>query len=139
MSMVVDEPTTSVATRKVSIPLWALALALVFCAAVGVAVGIGMMSQRGVPRIARGVVTAVEFDLSALGFAEDGGDGQGESIPIAAEVNWTDRDGANFTGTVPTCLQPDSAAGQRVELAILDLHGSGTWPTKLVVWVHCLS
>ncbi|HEX5995273.1 MAG TPA: hypothetical protein VFY84_09055 [Jiangellales bacterium] len=94
-------------------------------------------SDRGAPHVVQGTITGVNSDGTAIGFTEDGSDREGEGILVAGD-SWTDREGANFGGTPPTCLAPGSY-GQRVELAILDLRGQGDWPTKLVVWVHCLS
>jgi hypothetical protein len=124
-------------TRTRRVPLWALGLAVALGLVTGAAGATVGTSDRGVPRVVQGTITAVNSGGTAIGFTEDGSDRVGESLLIAGD-SWTDRDGANFGGRPPTCLAPGSH-GQRVELAILDLQGEGRWPTKLVVWVHCLS
>ncbi|WP_204071763.1 hypothetical protein [Planotetraspora phitsanulokensis] len=127
----------SVLTRTLRVPLWTSGLALALGLMIGAATATFGASDRGVPRVVQGTITAVNSDGTAIGFTEDGSDREGEGILVAGD-SWTDRKGANFGGTPPTCLAPGSY-GQRVELAILDLQGHGNWPDKLVVWVHCLS
>ncbi|MEU4477641.1 hypothetical protein AB0F68_06140 [Micromonospora sp. NPDC023966] len=96
------------------------------------------VGDRGRPAIVRGVVTGVNVDGTAIGFSADNGRREGEGMVLLGEVPWTDASGADYQGTRPTCLATDSH-GQRVELGIIDLHGTGSWPAKAVVWVHCLS
>jgi hypothetical protein len=118
-------------------PFWTLGFALALGLMIGAVTATYRASERGVPRVVQGTITAVSSDGTAIGFTEDGGHREGESLLVAGDL-WTDREGANFGGTPPTCLTPGSY-GQRVELAILDLQGHGKWPDKLIVWVHCLS
>ncbi|MCW3820707.1 hypothetical protein ONA91_40410 [Micromonospora sp. DR5-3] len=84
------------------------------------------------------MVTAINMDGTAIGFSADNGHREGEGLVLLGEVPWTDASGADHQGSRPTCLAADSY-GQRVELGIIDLHGTGGWPTKAVVWVHRLS
>jgi hypothetical protein len=87
--------------------------------------------------VVRGTITAVNSDVTAIGFTQDGTDGQGEGLPLALDY-WTDRDGNNVGGRPPTCLRPGTS-GQQVELGILDVRGEGQGYSKLVVWVRCLT
>ncbi len=129
--------TSSVPALARRVPFWIAGVGLALGLLINAGIAGYAVSDRGVPRVVRGTITAVNADGTAIGFTEDGGNREGEGLVVAGD-SWTDREGANFGGTRPTCLAPGSY-GQRVELAVLDLRGRGNWPTKLVVWVHCLS
>jgi hypothetical protein len=114
---------------------------------VGTAATYSLTSSRGVPAVVQGTVRGVAADspdgeVHAIAFRFDGHDyvtpGEGESVPVVADVPWTDAAGQNYGGTRPTCLA-DGQHGQRVELGVLDVRGEGNWSSQLVVWVHCLS
>jgi hypothetical protein len=127
----------STLAHRVQVPVWAVMLGVGASVLAGLGVATLANADRGIPRVVQGTITAVNSDVTAIGFTEDGGGRAGEGLPMAGD-SWTDREGANYGGTPPTCLVPGSF-GQRVELAILDFHGQGNWPNKMVVWVHCLS
>ncbi len=80
-------------------------------------------------------------DVQAIAFRFDGrdyaGPGEGEGIPVVADVPWTDAAGQDHQGDRPSCLAA-GAYGRRVELGVLTVGGEGPWTTQLVVWVHCL-
>jgi hypothetical protein len=113
-------------------------------AAAGAAATYAFTAHRGTPTIVRGEVRAVSADsptadVQAIAFRFDGRTyatpGEGESVPVVADVPWTDAAGAHHGGDRPACL----VTGQRVELAVLDVRGQGEWAPNLVVWVHCLT
>lgn len=122
-------------------------ISLVVGLLVGVAATYFVTSSRGVPAVVQGTVRGVaadsaEGEVEAIAFRFDGHDystpGEGESVPVVADVPWTDATGQTHGGTRPICLADDKY-GQRVELGILDVRGEGNWSSQLVVWVHCLS
>ena len=114
---------------------------------IGVVVTYFATSDRGVPTVAQGTVRGVATDspggdVKAIAFRFDGHDyatpGEGESVPVVADVPWTDAAGNDYGGSRPACLA-DDRYGQRVELGVLTVRGQGEWSSRLVVWVHCLS
>jgi hypothetical protein len=118
---------------------------------VGILVGAAgiysVTSNRGEPAVVQGTVRGIALDspdgeVKAIAFRFDGHDyvtpGEGESVPVVADVPWTDAAGNNYGDARPVCLA-DGKYGQRVELGVLDVHGKGNWSSQLVVWVHCLS
>jgi hypothetical protein len=123
--------------RRVQLPVWALVIVVGFGALAGAAGVAWLTADRGVPNVVRGTITAVNADVTAIGFTQDGTDREGAGLPLALDY-WTDRDGHNVGGRPPVCLTPGSS-GQRVELAILDVRGGRHGFGKLVVWVRCLS
>lgn len=125
-------------SRSLRTPVWALLLPLVAGALFGGAVTWGVTGDNGKPAIVQGTVTAVNSDSTAIGFTADGGERHGEGLPLVAGIPWTDAAGEDYGGVRPTCLTPGSS-GQRVELGILDIRGSGHGPSRVVVWVHCLA
>ena len=124
-----------------------LLIVLILGAMIGAVIMYLVMRSRSVPEIVRGTVSGVAADsdgagVTSIAFRFDDRDyvtsGEGESVPIAAHVPWTDVAGETHEGNRPVCLAAGSN-GQRVELALLDVRGEGAWPSRLVVWVHCLS
>jgi hypothetical protein len=124
-----------------------LLIVLVLGAVIGAVATYYMASGRGVPTVVQGTVSAVaadsdDGDVTAIAIRFDGHDyltpGEGESVPVVANLPWTDATGKNFAGGRPVCLAPGTY-GQRVEVGVLDVRGEGAWDSRLVVWVHCLS
>jgi hypothetical protein len=122
-------------------------IALVAGLLVGVVTTYHLTDRKGVPAVVQGTVSGVAAEsdageVQAIAFRFDGrdyvGPGEGESIPVVADVPWTDAAGENHQGDRPACLAAGEY-GQRVELAVLDVRGEGHWTSQLVVWVHCLS
>ena len=132
---------TSRFTTPVALPLWTALFILVCAVAVGAAALAAFTGKSSTtaatPRWVQGVVTGVSGDGTSVGFTEDGGQREGEVIPLAA-ISWSDAQGRGYGGVQPECLLPGSY-GQRAELAILELRTPGDWPQKLIVGVHCLS
>ena len=125
----------------------ALLIGLMLGAVIGSVATHLLTRSRGVPVVVQGTVSGVaadtdEADVTAIAFRFDGRDyvtpGEGESIPMVARVPWTDATGETHEGDRPVCLAA-SRYGQRVELGVVDVRGSGDWSSRLVVWVHCLS
>ncbi|MGC5285560.1 hypothetical protein [Micromonospora sp. DT231] len=125
-------------SRSLRVPVWALLLMVVAGVLLGGAATWGMTADNGKPAIVQGTVTAVNSDGTAIGFTADGGDRDGEGLPLVADIPWTDAAGETYGGTRPTCLAPGSF-GQRVELGILTIRDSGHGPSRVVVWAHCLA
>jgi len=132
---------TSRFTTPVAVPLWTALFSLICAVAVGAAALAAFTGKASTsaatPRWVQGVVTGVTGDGISVGFTEDGGQREGEGIPLAA-ISWIDAQGRSYGGVQPECLLPGSY-GQKVELAILELSMPGDWPQKLIVGVHCLS
>ncbi|MER7443973.1 hypothetical protein [Micromonospora avicenniae] len=120
------------------VPLWTLPLMVLAGALLGAALTWQVTRDKGEPAIVRGTVTGVNSDGTAIGFTADSGSREGEGLALIADVPWTDAAGVLHGGTRPTCLLPGSS-GQRLELGILDVGGRGDWPSRAVMWVHCLN
>jgi hypothetical protein len=106
-----------------------------------------LTAGNGVPDVVQGTITGIatdstDGDVQAVAFRFDGrhyvGPGDGESLPVVADVPWTDAAGEGHQGDRPACLAAGTT-GQRVELAVLQVRGEGSWSRELVVWVHCLT
>jgi hypothetical protein len=99
------------------------------------------------PVVMQGTVAAIaahsdDSDVAAIAVRFDGHHyvtpGEGESVPMVADVPWTDAAGQTHGGDRPACLAAGKY-GQRVELGVLAVRGTGSWYSQLVVWVRCLS
>lgn len=128
--------------RPVRVPVGLLVLLLAASLAVGGLGSWAMLRNSGAPTVVQATVFGVNRDLTAVAVQIDGrtytpGSG-GESLPLVTDLLWTDADGADHGGQPPSCLLPGSS-GQRIELALLELRGQGSWPRQVVVWVRCLS
>ncbi|WP_412736442.1 hypothetical protein [Krasilnikovia sp. MM14-A1259] len=137
--------TTPATRRTVSVSAPLLLTVVLVAALAGAAAAYLVMSARGVPDIVHGTISGVAEDphgnITAIAFRFDDHDyvlpGEGESLPVMANVSWTDASGQNHAGDRPACLT-GASNGRRMELGVVDLHGKGVWPTQVVVWVHCL-
>ncbi|MET7751422.1 hypothetical protein [Micromonospora sp. NPDC005367] len=125
-------------SRTLRVPLWTLPFLVLAGTLLGAAVTWQVNRDRGEPAILQGMVTGVNSDGTAIGFTADSGTREGEGLALIADVPWTDAAGEMHGGTDPTCLLPGSS-GQRLELGVLDIGGTGNWPSRAVVWVHCLN
>ena len=138
-SMPIDIPPVAPARarRVVSLPVMLWVVVVLIGAFLGGYLLFRATGSGGSTLTVQGVVTSVSDDGKTAVFRQDSVAGPGETVRIDV-TTWIDAGGKHIVGNKPACLQPGSL-GQRIELGVIDLPSLGNGPSKIVVWVHCLS